>query len=126
LDDLDLSVYVQPDFFLTLQLFGLGCLAEKVRASMKSQIVKRSIVIAGRKQSISLEEPVWRSLKEIATHRDITLQDLLTKIASGEYQGKISSAVRLFILNFYRAQLDLQHRHDVVVAVIRSPILALH
>jgi predicted DNA-binding ribbon-helix-helix protein len=49
---------------------------------MRSQIVKHSFVIAGQKKSISLEEAVWRSLKEIATNRDVTLLDLLTNIAS--------------------------------------------
>ena len=42
---------------------------------MRSQIVKRSFVIAGQKKSISLEGAVWRSLKEIATNRDVTLVD---------------------------------------------------
>src|ERR1700730_2932373 len=40
------------------------------RCAMRSQIVKRSFVIAGQKKSISLEEAVWRSLKEIATNSD--------------------------------------------------------
>ena len=51
---------------------------------MKSQIVKRSFMIAGRKKSISLEDVVWRSLKEIANYRDVTLLTLLTSIASTE------------------------------------------
>ena len=76
---------------------------------MRSQIVKRSFVIAGQKKSISLEEAVWGSLKEIATNRDVTLLDLLTNIASTEYKRNLSSAIRLFVLNFYREQLELQH-----------------
>jgi predicted DNA-binding ribbon-helix-helix protein len=93
---------------------------------MRSQIVKRSFVIAGQKKSISLEEAVWRSLKEIATNRDVTLLDLLTNIASTEDQRNLSSAIRLFVLNFYREQLELQHIQGVVQAVLRSPVQALH
>ena len=93
---------------------------------MRSQIVKRSFVIAGQKKSISLEEAVWRSLKEIATNRDVTLLDLLTNIASTEDQRNLSSAIRLFVLNFYREQLELQHIQRVVQAVFRSPVQALH
>ena len=33
---------------------------------MKSLVVKRSIVIGGHKTSVSLEEPFWKGLKEIA------------------------------------------------------------
>ena len=32
---------------------------------MKSPVVKRSIVLAGHKTSVSLEDPFWESLKEI-------------------------------------------------------------
>ena len=93
---------------------------------MRSQIVKRSFVIAGQKKSISLEEAVWRSLKEIATNRDLTLLDLLTNIASTEDQRNLSSAIRLFILNFYRKRFELQHIQKVVQAVLCSPVQALH
>ena len=82
--------------------------------------------MAGRKKSISLEEVVWRSLKEIAAGLDVTLLALLTNIASTKYQGSLSSAIRLFVLNFYRDQLELQHIQKVVQAVLRSPVQALH
>jgi hypothetical protein len=36
---------------------------------MKSPVVKRSIVIAGHKTSVSLEDPFWSALKEIAARR---------------------------------------------------------
>ena len=38
--------------------------------AMKSPVVKRSIVIAGHKTSVSLEDAFWESLKEIAAARD--------------------------------------------------------
>jgi predicted DNA-binding ribbon-helix-helix protein len=56
---------------------------------MTSLTVKRSFVIADRKKSISLEEVVWRSLKEIGTHLDVTLLALLTNIVSTKYQGNL-------------------------------------
>ena len=64
-----------------------------------------------------METIVWRSLKEIATNRDVTLVELLTNIASTEDQRNLSSAIRLFVLNFYRKQLELQHIQKVVQAV---------
>jgi predicted DNA-binding ribbon-helix-helix protein len=76
---------------------------------MKSQIVKRSFVIAGHKRSISLEEAVWRSLKEIATYRGVTLVALLATIDFTRTQDNLPSAIRLFVLNFYREQLEFQH-----------------
>jgi predicted DNA-binding ribbon-helix-helix protein len=72
---------------------------------MKSQIVKRSIVIAGHKTSVSLEDAFWSGLKEIAVTRNMTLSDLVATIASDRQQGNLSSAIRLFVLGFYSKQI---------------------
>lgn len=69
---------------------------------MKSQVIKRSIVIAGHKTSVSLEEAFWRSLKDIARERGVTLSELVASIDSGRRHGNLSSAIRLFVLDHYR------------------------
>ncbi|HKF12691.1 MAG TPA: ribbon-helix-helix domain-containing protein [Xanthobacteraceae bacterium] len=69
---------------------------------MKSPVVKRSIVIAGHKTSVSLEDAFWKGLKEIATARDMTLSDLVAAIDTERQHGNLSSAIRLFVLDFYR------------------------
>jgi predicted DNA-binding ribbon-helix-helix protein len=89
---------------------------------MMSQIVKRSVVVAGRKKSISLEKTVWRALEEIATYRDTPLLALLARINSTRNDEKLSSAIRLFVLNFYREQLQTGDRHNVIEIALRSPI----
>jgi predicted DNA-binding ribbon-helix-helix protein len=71
---------------------------------MKSPVVKRSIVIAGHKTSVSLEDAFWTSLKTIAGDRDITLSDLVASIDTGRHAGNLSSAIRLFVLDHYRVQ----------------------
>ena len=70
---------------------------------MKSAVVKRSIVISGHKTSISLEDAFWKGLKEIAAGRELTLSEMVALINSGRSQGNLSSAVRLFVLDHYRA-----------------------
>lgn len=69
---------------------------------MKSPVVKRSIVIAGHKTSVSLEEAFWKCLKEIATARDLTLSDLVASIDTDRREGNLSSAIRLFVLDHFR------------------------
>jgi predicted DNA-binding ribbon-helix-helix protein len=71
---------------------------------MKSQVAKRSIIVAGHKTSVSLEDAFWNGLKEIAGRRDITLSDLVAAIDSQRHHGNLSSAIRLFVLEFYRQQ----------------------
>jgi predicted DNA-binding ribbon-helix-helix protein len=71
---------------------------------MKSPVIKRSIVIAGHKTSVSLEDEFWKCLKEIASSRQITLSDLVASIDTDRRYGNLSSAIRLFVLNHYRGQ----------------------
>ena len=70
---------------------------------MKSPVVKRSIVIAGHKTSVSLEDAFWKGLKEIAGDRNLTLSDLVATIDTDRRQGNLSSAIRLFVLDHYRS-----------------------
>jgi len=71
---------------------------------MKSPVIKRSIVIAGHKTSVSLEDAFWDSLKQIATERNLTLSDLVKLIDTERQLGNLSSAIRLFVLDHYRGQ----------------------
>jgi len=73
---------------------------------MKSTIVKRSIVIAGHKTSVSLEDAFWKGLKEVAGERHMTLSELVGSIDSGRQHGNLSSAIRLFVLNHYRNDVE--------------------
>ena len=75
---------------------------------MSSLVVKRSIVIAGHKTSVSLEDAFWQGLKEIATGRDMTLSDLVATIDTDRQGGNLSSAIRLFVLDYYRERVGTQ------------------
>jgi predicted DNA-binding ribbon-helix-helix protein len=71
---------------------------------MKSRIVKRSISLHGHKTSVSLEDEFWSALKVIAGKRLMNLSDLVTAIDGQRQHGNLSSAIRLFVLDFYRSQ----------------------
>ena len=75
---------------------------------MRSSVIKRSVVVSGRKTSVSLEDAFWKALKEIAIARDLTLSDLVGSIDAGRQQANLSSAIRLFILNFYKIELSVK------------------
>ena len=72
---------------------------------MKSSVVKRSIVIAGHKTSVSLEDAFWKELKKIALDRDLTLCGLVASIDFGRDHANLSSAIRLHVLDHYRTLL---------------------
>lgn len=66
---------------------------------------KRSITIAGHATSLWLETDFWEALKEIAAKRDIPLNQLVAEIdtqSRPEDSANLSSALRLFVLRYYR------------------------
>jgi predicted DNA-binding ribbon-helix-helix protein len=71
---------------------------------MKSTVVKRSVVLAGHKTSVSLEDAFWEGLKDIANIEHKTLSDLVGDIDIDREHANLSSAIRLFVLNRYRTQ----------------------
>jgi predicted DNA-binding ribbon-helix-helix protein len=72
--------------------------------AVKSSVSKRSIIIAGHKTSVSLEDEFWNSLKEIARERGMTLGALVAAIDANRQHANLSSAIRLFVLGVYRDQ----------------------
>ena len=64
---------------------------------MKTSVVKRSIVIAGHKTSVSLEDEFWEGLREIADKRDQTLSHLVATIDAKRQHTNLSSAIRLLV-----------------------------
>jgi predicted DNA-binding ribbon-helix-helix protein len=69
---------------------------------MKSSIVKRSIVIHGHKTSVSLEDAFW-NVKNIAHAECVTLSKMIAEIDKNRRLGNLSSALRLFVLDWTRA-----------------------
>jgi len=67
-----------------------------------SLVIKRTINIAGRKTSVSLEDAFWKAFKEIAATKGVPVSSLVSMIDSERQNNNLSSAVRLFVLDYYR------------------------
>jgi predicted DNA-binding ribbon-helix-helix protein len=83
---------------------------------MKSSVIKRSIVIDGRKTSVSLEDAFWSDLKEIAYVQGLTLSKLVGGIDSTRQQTNLSSAIRLFVLEHFQNESRRTAAHSDRVA----------
>jgi predicted DNA-binding ribbon-helix-helix protein len=73
------------------------------RQLQKSLNVKRAVRIGRHNTSVSLEDAFWRDIHEIAANRNVRLPDLLATIDTRRHYGGLSSAIRLFVLEHYRA-----------------------
>jgi predicted DNA-binding ribbon-helix-helix protein len=71
---------------------------------MESRVLKRSIAMTGRKTSVSLESEFWQALREIAIGRQKPLSHLVAEIGAAQTHRNLSSALRIFIVEHYRAE----------------------
>jgi len=72
----------------------------------QSTVVKRSVVVAGQKTSISIEDAFWSELKSLARRQNRTVSDLVHSINSARGEGaNLSSAVRVYILDQLRSRV---------------------
>jgi len=62
------------------------------------RVIKHSIVIAGHRTSVSLEDAFWRALKEIAARDGVSLAALVAQVDAGRGEANLSSALRVFAL----------------------------
>ena len=69
---------------------------------MKSSIGKHTVVVKKRKTSISLEDDFWQGLHEIARSRRVSVSRLLTSIYADREFANLSTAIRLFVLRFFK------------------------
>lgn len=67
------------------------------------QLRRRSVVVAGHRTSVSLEEAFWETLKTISSNQNKSINQLVTEIDS-QRAGNLSSAIRVFVLDWLRAQ----------------------
>lgn len=65
--------------------------------------IKRSVSISGHRTSISLEQPFWEALKEVACSLDVSVNELVRRIdETRDAEGNLSGAVRVYVLRHFK------------------------
>ena len=62
-----------------------------------SRLRKRSVLVAGHRTSVSLEDAFWKVLKKLADRRGLSLNQLVAEVDEGR-PGNLSSALRVYVL----------------------------
>ena len=68
--------------------------------------MKRSVVIRGKKTSVSLEDEFWAALHRIAKAESATIAEIAEGIRR-EDKRNLSSALRVFILRYHEKLVGL-------------------
>ena len=66
--------------------------------SPRLRVVKRSLVIAGHRTSVSLEDAFWRRLRRIAAERGLSVNALAAFVDASRGEANLSSALRVYVL----------------------------
>ncbi|KQP55129.1 arylsulfate sulfotransferase [Methylobacterium sp. Leaf399] len=74
---------------------------------MSTGITKRSVMIAGHRTSVSLEDPFWAALRDIAGARRRSVQALIGEIDAVRGAQNLSSAIRVFVLDAVRGDCSI-------------------
>ena len=70
------------------------------------KIVKRSVKISGHATSVSVEQPFWEELQEIAYLQNKSLNKIVAEIDAARGTDNLSSAIRLFVLDALKQRQD--------------------
>lgn len=70
---------------------------------MYAKLVSRNVTINGRRTSLRLERANWEALDDICKFEGVSLHDLCTVIDSRREGTSRTSAVRAFIITYFRA-----------------------
>jgi predicted DNA-binding ribbon-helix-helix protein len=77
--------------------------APRKRLPVASSLVIRNIVVAGRRTSVRLEPVMWEALLEIARQQETNVNQLVTEIDRQRNSSSLTAAIRVYIVDFYRA-----------------------
>jgi predicted DNA-binding ribbon-helix-helix protein len=76
--------------------------AEGRGSLMSNKTAQRTVTISGRKLRISLEDPFWDALAEIAGKRGISRPEIVREVLATGPHANFSSAIRVYILDYHR------------------------
>ena len=69
----------------------------------KSSLISRNVTINGRRTSLRMEKTIWDALAEICHREAVIIHDLCTLVDNHRHITNRTSAIRAFIVAYYRA-----------------------
>ena len=68
---------------------------------------RRTVIVSGRRTSISVEVAIWDALTDVCKREECTLSDLLTLVDQRRLGASLASAIRVFSIFYFRALAGL-------------------
>ena len=77
--------------------------SRRTRENSPSSLVIHNIVVGNHRTSVRLEPVMWDALHDIARRLRVTVHDLVTRIDRERSASTLTAAIRVYIVDFYRA-----------------------
>ncbi|MGH6661841.1 MAG: ribbon-helix-helix domain-containing protein [Rhodospirillales bacterium] len=87
---------------------------------MKAKLVSKNVTINGRRTSLRLERASWEALDDICKCEKLTIHEMCTLIDNSRHGSSRTSAVRAFIVTYFRT---LARERGALTAGTASAIL---
>ncbi|MCP1336159.1 ribbon-helix-helix domain-containing protein [Futiania mangrovi] len=84
---------------------------------MFTSLISRNVRIGEHRTSVRLEPELWEALEDICMREDLSLHDVCTEVAQQDRSGGFTSALRVFVIRYFRAAAAGRD--------VRSPVMAL-
>ncbi len=75
-----------------------------------SRLINRNINAGRGRTSMRLEPELWDALEEICDREEITMRELVRRIEHNEHVSGRTSAVRVYIVDYFRAASSVTER----------------
>ena len=95
-------------------MWNLGSISLIVTAGQGMK--RHTVFLDGRSTSVSVEDEFWKALAEIAESRQQPVKKLIEEIERGREFANLSSAIRVFVLQFYKDQFDRRRSEESKIA----------
>jgi predicted DNA-binding ribbon-helix-helix protein len=83
---------------------GIGEIGAMAPSNDPTALAKHSLVVAGHRTSISLENAFWQALQRAAAMREVSLAALVAEIDATRGSANLSSAIRVYLLTMLTEQ----------------------
>jgi predicted DNA-binding ribbon-helix-helix protein len=87
----------------TLLRHGHNGLKARLVDPQESTLRSGNVTVGRRRTSIRLEPAMWQALREIGAREGKTMHALVTEIERGRAQSSLTAAIRVFLLDYFRA-----------------------
>ena len=93
-----------------------------------SQVNKRSVVINHHKTSVSLEQPFWQYIRQMAERAEVTPYEFIATVDAIRKHNNLTSCLRLVALQDFQARIadleaELAHTRGGTVSTIPSHVV---